>query len=403
MIKFKKNIKTCLVLLLTTVLLLGGNFVKPNLAHAAGTTYYVSPSGVNDYSHGWSANNPFQTIAYGVSRMSPGDTLLIMNGTYNEEVQIEDKKGTDSSWYTISNYNNDTPTLNGNNTTDYAFGVSRSSHLKITGLNISNYLGAGVWLKGACDNVIMSNLDISNLNPPNASVGSGTEGILAGDSTYCTVDNCKIHGIGMNYAAQNRQRDHGIYLNTHCDHWTISNNIINNVAGSGIQSLSGDPNDHRSLSNSSIIYNYICGACNCGGILLYDEAQNNLIASNVFYNNGPCDLKISTYNHPTSISTNNRISYNKFASWNKTSHLMFDCMPLVGNFSFDYNTYYLSDSDLSTLCLYDCKTSASATSYLPNGTYKFPFWKNYQEPYGTQNPDRSAVVADAQSKIANYK
>ena len=53
-------------------------------------TYYVSPTGNN--SNDGSINSPWQTIAFGVSQLSAGNTLYLREGTYRETLTI-DKDG----------------------------------------------------------------------------------------------------------------------------------------------------------------------------------------------------------------------------------------------------------------------------------------------------------------------
>src|SRR4051812_15203372 len=53
-------------------------------AAAASDTYYVATNG-SDANPGTAAN-PFHSIAYALTRLSPGDTLLVRGGTYAERV-----------------------------------------------------------------------------------------------------------------------------------------------------------------------------------------------------------------------------------------------------------------------------------------------------------------------------
>jgi hypothetical protein len=52
------------------------------IAATAGTTYYLSPSG-SDASAGTSLNAPWRTFSYAIPKLNAGDTLMLMNGTYN--------------------------------------------------------------------------------------------------------------------------------------------------------------------------------------------------------------------------------------------------------------------------------------------------------------------------------
>lgn len=51
----------------------------------AGTTYYVSPSG-RDAAGGKTAESPFRHIQKCADVMVPGDTCLVLSGTYEETV-----------------------------------------------------------------------------------------------------------------------------------------------------------------------------------------------------------------------------------------------------------------------------------------------------------------------------
>src|SRR6478735_5366012 len=52
-------------------------------AHAAGTAYFVSPTGV-DTNSGTSAAAPFKTIQHALDLAQPGTTITLAAGTYRE-------------------------------------------------------------------------------------------------------------------------------------------------------------------------------------------------------------------------------------------------------------------------------------------------------------------------------
>ena len=68
-----------------------------------GATWYVATNG-SDSNNGL-IGSPWRTIGYGISKVSPGDTLAIRGGTYYEsEIQVN-ITGASGSRITIKNYN----------------------------------------------------------------------------------------------------------------------------------------------------------------------------------------------------------------------------------------------------------------------------------------------------------
>jgi hypothetical protein len=47
-----------------------------------GATYYISPSG-SDSANGLSSSSPWKTFSYALPQLQPGDTLIVMDGTYS--------------------------------------------------------------------------------------------------------------------------------------------------------------------------------------------------------------------------------------------------------------------------------------------------------------------------------
>src|SRR5262245_47517893 len=74
------------VAMLTASILIGGGW-----AAADATTYYLSPTGSNSKS-GTSALAPWKTFSFAIPKLKPGDTLVLLNGTYtaanNNDFQV---------------------------------------------------------------------------------------------------------------------------------------------------------------------------------------------------------------------------------------------------------------------------------------------------------------------------
>ncbi|MFF0023049.1 right-handed parallel beta-helix repeat-containing protein [Streptomyces sp. NPDC005496] len=72
-----------LPLAVTAALLPAGLLAGAGTASAAAHTYYVSPSG-SDSNSGTSAGSPFRTLQKAADLTRPGDTVLLMSGTFRE-------------------------------------------------------------------------------------------------------------------------------------------------------------------------------------------------------------------------------------------------------------------------------------------------------------------------------
>lgn len=89
---------------MTSVLLMLLTFVVSAPVFAAGTNYYVSPSG-SDSNSGTSLGSPFQTIQKAVDLAQPGDTINLASGTYNQDI-LSRRNGTASAPITLTGPSN---------------------------------------------------------------------------------------------------------------------------------------------------------------------------------------------------------------------------------------------------------------------------------------------------------
>ena len=98
----------------------------------AGKTYYVSGTG-NDKSNGLKEETAFRTLTKAVSQLQTGDTLYVMNGTYDKGFTLFNKNGSPDNWTTIKAYPGQTPKIQ---TTGGGINVFSSSYVRIEGLDI---------------------------------------------------------------------------------------------------------------------------------------------------------------------------------------------------------------------------------------------------------------------------
>jgi hypothetical protein len=104
--------------------------------------YYVAANGSN--TNPGTATQPWRNVDYAVDNASPGDTIFVRGGTYNERVTIS-VSGTAGEYITLRGYSGETPILDGtglgNGTMIYGENIS---YFKIIGFEIRNHTGAGI-------------------------------------------------------------------------------------------------------------------------------------------------------------------------------------------------------------------------------------------------------------------
>jgi parallel beta-helix repeat protein len=154
-------------------------------------TWYVSPSG-NDANAG-SLSAPFRTITKGVSRLVPGDHLLVRGGTYNEAVSIWNKYGTAAAPITVSAYPNEVAIIDGAGTT--ANGVvtigGDSSHITFERFEVRNGPKAGILLYNA-NNIRVRGNNVHH-NFTNGIYVTSSSSLPVGTTHHVVVEGNDIH------------------------------------------------------------------------------------------------------------------------------------------------------------------------------------------------------------------
>lgn len=261
---------------------------------AQGATYYVSTTGSDSNSGTQSA--PFRHISHGVAAAHAGDTVIVMNGTYDNEGQVApnsvvsvDNTGSAGSPITIMAQNRGGAILNAASSSQSStwpgcygafayFDVSYTSYVVIQGFVIENACFSGFHANGNAHDITIRWNEIKNIgNWNNPASDASPSGILVGGSEYnFTFDGNIWHDIG---GGSNVNQQHAIY--TLGNNITIINNIFyNQVHGWDIQTASGS---NIYIANNTFAFP---NPNRDGHIILWDgdgPLSNVVIQNNVFY------------------------------------------------------------------------------------------------------------------------
>ena len=141
-----------------------------------GKTYYVDGIKGLDRNLGTSEKLPFKTIDRANQQVGAGDTVLVKNGTYNENLTIA-TSGTAQSWITFKAFPGHKPVVRGSSG---AFNVV-SSYVKIIGFEIVSIAENGIAIGGN------NNHHVQILN--NRVHDCGCNGIGGIKTDYLTIEN----------------------------------------------------------------------------------------------------------------------------------------------------------------------------------------------------------------------
>ncbi|MCF2146601.1 choice-of-anchor D domain-containing protein [Desmonostoc muscorum LEGE 12446] len=348
----------------------------------AGQVYYVSGTG-SDNNNGLKETSAFRTLGRAVWQMETGDTLYVMNGTYEKGANIVDKNGSPDNWTTIKAYPGHQPKLN------LPAGVSgitvfSSSYVRIEGLDI----------EGDRENVTLQ-YALNSINSTSDKGKSDTKitayGIMVTPSPSKTSEGLapsNPHHIVISGNTIRNFPGAGIGL-TNADYITVEKNTVSGNAWyspygcQAITALYGsnydnNTTDYRMIFRDNIVYDNqsLVPVWNTGGIseghgIMLDMTSKSregvaytgkaLIENNISYNNGGSGIHVfkaknvdvinnTTYQNATVLTTHGEIAvtysdnvdvYNNimYASDNQNANLV----KYSTNVAFDHNLVYNSN------------------------------------------------------------
>jgi parallel beta-helix repeat protein len=268
-----------------------GHDPHTTIALASGMTYCVSTTG--DNTNPGTQTESWRSIQFGVDNPLPGDTLVVQDGVYDEQITLS-SSGTEVNPLTIKAVNQGQAVIDAQGH-DYGLHIKGSSYLFIQGFAIEGAQVANVLITG----------DVSHTSVHECDIRDSQIGIQVGCSGACenrqqggdnVVSNSKIHdneheGLYF-YDGQFTLRGNEIYSNGHSglvmtsteDNWLIEENIIRD-------------NGHQASRKNS------------PGMVLdtLSYVKGHIIRKNEIYNNGGAGIYLG-HNH-VKIYENN-IHYN---------------------------------------------------------------------------------------------
>src|SRR3990172_10621796 len=221
---------------------------------ASATDYYVATSG-NNVNQG-TLSLPWQTLSYAMTKLQPGDTLYIADGTWNEP--MIPPSGTATKRITIQAMNKGKVILSGSWTSGVdGLELDRSSYVTVRGIKVQNFW-RGLHLGGSSSH--------HNEVYDSEFTGSDTEIVMIGSGAHdILLDNISVH----------TKRNGGLSGNT--------NNLLNIIGNTGTKMI-----HNVTIRNSKIYDNPSHNGINFGpdGSGSGPSSVNQLIFDNInIYNN----------------------------------------------------------------------------------------------------------------------
>lgn len=164
-----------------------------------GTTYYVAKDG-SDENEG-TKESPFKTITMAVTKMEPGDGVIVKEGTYHEKITVS-KKGTRDKTFTIKGEGNVVIDGQGGGGTLLTI-AEGASYISIEGLtfkNLNEVDARGVCVEAASNHIQFLGCYFENIKTPHPSHKYNTANAIylhgSGKTEEATIDNVLIKGGG---------------------------------------------------------------------------------------------------------------------------------------------------------------------------------------------------------------
>lgn len=238
----------------------------------------------------------YVTIGAAITAANAGDTIIVHDGTYTENVDVNKS-------LTIQSVNGAASTIvEAANSGDHVFEIY-ADHVNISGLTVKNATGsrkAGIMVWGTDAFAHISNVCCSN-NWAGIYL-SGDSNTLIGNTVSGNVCGMALYGSSYNVLSSNTvdsNSNYGILVAEGSDHNTLTDNIVKNNAMGGIwlqqssnnNTIAGNTTENQwggigldeGCSANIVQSNNIAGNTNVGVFLRYSDG--NIVSANMVSNN----------------------------------------------------------------------------------------------------------------------
>jgi len=276
---------------------------KTNALAAIGSSYYVSPSGID--SNPGTLSKPWKTIRK-ASTVTAGDTVFIREGTYNESVTFA-TSGSSSNPISIMAFPGENPIVDGTFTMPgvggFLFSI-RGNYITVSGIEFRNSAYGGIYVSGNYD--LIDNVYVHHCEYNGIFVSLGHDSTVENSRIWRTsLSNEYEQGNGWSSALSAARlgvtyttlRNNTIWENWgegissyEADHITIEGNIAHDNSSSNIY-ISDSTNI---LIQGNFVYmdrnSYVYGYGSNVGIMMGDEkytppSANIQVINNIAYSN----------------------------------------------------------------------------------------------------------------------
>lgn len=319
---------------------------------------YVKPGG-DDGTNGTTIATAWETVQHAMDNATPGSTVQIMAGTYNERVYVN-VDGTANNFITFKNHQNDVVSLDGAGLTDYALlEMYDVEYVRIEGLRLKNNTqtdAVGILIEGQCKNIEILNCKISNVHFSNNASDPATSatnsqplivyGTEADAITGLLISGNEIFNCRTGYSE-------ALAVNGNVEGFEVSGNSVHDITNIGIDIIGHEGTcsiPAKDQARSGIIrdnhtYNCLSPYANAAGI--YVDGGKDLTIENNRVHNNQWGIEIGCEN--VGKTTENVMVRNNFIYNNDASGLALGGYDYpngsghVKNVTVRHNTFYHND------------------------------------------------------------